>query len=68
MAGRSPTPWEQKGVAVAGYTAAVIRKHNVVIGNSEPHTDQHIVGVSSNRLSLLFSDVMGLVKVGTLLL
>ena len=26
MAGRSPTAWEQKGVAVAGYTVAVICK------------------------------------------
>ena len=31
MAGRTPTAWEQKGVAVAGYTAAVIRKHTVAM-------------------------------------
>ena len=31
MAGRTPTAWEQKGVAVAGYTAAVIRKHTVTM-------------------------------------
>jgi amino acid transporter len=30
-------------------------------------TDEGLVGISSNRLSLLFSDVMGFVKVGTLL-
>ena len=26
MAGHTPTDWESKGVAIAGYTAAVIRK------------------------------------------
>ena len=28
MAGRTPTDWESKGVAIAGYSAAVIRKPN----------------------------------------
>jgi hypothetical protein len=27
MAGRTPTPWEMKGVAVAGYTAATVREY-----------------------------------------
>ncbi|GAB7324404.1 hypothetical protein MBLNU13_g08342t1 [Cladosporium sp. NU13] len=48
MAGRTPTDWESKGVAIAGYSAAVI------------------LGVTSNRLSLLFSDVVGFIKVSTL--
>ncbi|KAL1586007.1 hypothetical protein WHR41_04735 [Cladosporium halotolerans] len=48
MAGREGTAWEQKGVAIAGYTLAVI------------------LGISSNRLSLLFSDVVGFIKLGTL--
>lgn len=31
-------------------------------------TDSIVVGISSNRLSLLFSDIIGFVKLGTLVL
>ena len=49
MAGTTATAWELKGVAVAGYTLAVL------------------LGIFSNRLSLLASDIIGGIKVLTLL-
>lgn len=68
MAGRLPTAWEQKGVAVAGYTVAVICKFLGCLGLLKLRTDGMIVGVTSNRLSLMFSDAVGFVKLGTLVL
>ncbi|KAK6436792.1 hypothetical protein LTR95_007016 [Oleoguttula sp. CCFEE 5521] len=49
MAGHTATPWEQKGVAVAGYTVVTL------------------LGIYSNRLSLLLSDIIGFIKVSTLI-
>nr|OQO22187.1 hypothetical protein B0A51_09242 [Rachicladosporium sp. CCFEE 5018] len=49
MAGHKATPWEQKGVAVAGYTVVTL------------------LGIYSNRLSLLLSDLTGFIKVSTLI-
>ena len=67
MAGRAPAAWEQKGVAIAGYTVAVIRKP-FRLWLLEVHTNNQPVGISSNRLSLLFSDVVGFIKLSTLVL
>jgi amino acid transporter len=67
MAGRAPAAWEQKGVAIAGYTAAVVCKSPRQC-LSEVRTNSYPVGISSNRLSLLFSDVIGCIKVTTLVL
>ena len=67
MAGRAPAAWEQKGVAIAGYTVAVICKsfrHWLL----KVHTNNQPVGISSNRISLLFSDVVGFIKLSTLVL
>ena len=67
MAGRAPAAWEQKGVAIAGYTVAVIRE-SCRLWLLKVHTDNQPVGISSNRLSLLFSDVVGFIKLSTLVL
>ena len=48
MAGHTPTDWESKGVAVAGYTIATL------------------FVLLSNRLALRVSDVIGAIKVSTL--
>jgi hypothetical protein len=45
MAGRTPTDWESKGVAIAGYSAAVICKLSPMHPQSyRPHTDRHESG------------------------
>jgi hypothetical protein len=67
MAGRAPAAWEQKGVAIAGYTVAVIRM-SFRLWLLEVHANNQPVGISSNRLSLLFSDVVGFIKLSTLVL
>ncbi|KAK6431501.1 hypothetical protein LTR95_012340, partial [Oleoguttula sp. CCFEE 5521] len=49
VAGHTATLWEQKGVAVAGYTVVTL------------------LGIYSNRLSFLLSDIIGFIKVFTLI-
>ena len=66
MVGRSGTEWEAKGIAVAGYTVAVICKlyHQL-------YTLLNVnlsVCIASNKYSLMFSNVVGAVKVLTLIL
>lgn len=62
----SPSDWEQKGVAIASYTLAIVCEYPTIHYHGKVLT--FIVLIASNRLSLWLSDIFGFIKVGTLIL
>ena len=64
--GHTPSTWELKGTAVAGYTVAVLRRFLSVCGRSDD--SQQAVLTFNTRAGFLLSNGIGIVKVITLIL
>lgn len=68
IVGRSATEWESKGVAVAGYTVAVVCTYQTLLRTTFRFLTSSLVCIASNKWSLWFSNAVGVVKITTLLL
>lgn len=62
IVGRDPSPWEMKGVAIAGYTLAVICKSKVSSPCKSPHLTKK-VSSPHNKYSLWAINVIGAHKI-----
>lgn len=68
IGGVSYTPWQLKGVAVAGYTLAFISATEIIFWIKWSNTNNDTVVTVNNKWSLRFVIWFGFVKIATLLL
>lgn len=69
MTQHTPTPWQQKGVAIAGYTIALLGKYRPTRdrANESGSSYKSPVVVFHNRFAYRLANGIGIVKIGTLI-